>query len=139
MRDRKIHSVHVKSIYAARLFILLTAGAVLFQVALLIGLPWGELAWGGAHVGTLPDHLRAASAVSALVLTMFGFIVSVRAGLILPGWKRIAGKLVWVVVAYYGLGVIANAITPSAWERIIWLPVCIALFISSIAVARGDG
>lgn len=124
------------AIYAARLFILLTAGAVLFQIALVFGLPWGELAWGGAHVGTLPDHLRAASVISALVLTMFGLIVSVRAGLILSGWMRIARKLVWVVVVYAGLGVIANAITPSAWERIIWLPVCIALLISSIVVAR---
>ena len=39
--------------------------------------------------------------------------------------------------AYCALGVIANGITPSVWERVIWLPVTLMLLASSIVVAKG--
>jgi hypothetical protein len=43
--------------------------------------------------------------------------------------------LVWVVVTYRALGVIANALTPSPWERIIWLPITLLLLGCSLVVA----
>ena len=46
---------------------LLLGGITGFQVALAAGAPAGRLAWGGSHDGTLPDGLRAASGVAAVV------------------------------------------------------------------------
>lgn len=127
----------MNSAAAARLFAGLVAAAVLFQVGLAAGAPWGELAWGGAFPGALPARMRAASLASAAVLSLLALIVLVRAGVVLPGWRAASRKLVWGVVAYCALGVVANALTPSAWERLVWLPVTILLLWTSVAVARG--
>lgn len=120
---------------AARIFASLILAAVLFQGALVAGLPWGEFAWGGMYPGQLPVGMRVASALSALLLVVIGMIVLVRAGVFLPKWQRLSQKLVWVVVVYCALGVVANAMTPSAWERMIWLPVTFALLATSLVVA----
>lgn len=32
--------------------------------------------------------------------------------------------------------IVANAVTPSYWERVVWLPVDILFFASSLVVAR---
>jgi hypothetical protein len=55
----------------------------------------------------------------------------------LPGWEPVSRTLVWGVVAYCVLGVLANALTPSRWERIIWLPVVSGMLLCSILVALG--
>ena len=127
----------MRAIIAARIFASLIFGAILFQISLAIGMPWGEFSWGGSYPGTLPTYMRAASLVQALLLLALVIIVLVRAGLFLPDLQPISKKLVWAVVVYCGLGVIANAITPSFWERIIWLPVLIISFASSFVVAKG--
>ena len=43
----------------------------LFQVALALGAPWGALAWGGQHGGTLPAGYRWGSAFANIVNTRF--------------------------------------------------------------------
>jgi hypothetical protein len=121
---------------AARLYVVLVTCTILFQIALAAGMPWGEFAWGGSHPGTLPRQLRIASGASVAVLLVLAFVVLVRAGLLMQPWKHRARQLIWVVVGYGALGVVANAITPSAWERIVWLPVTILLLVASLIVAR---
>jgi len=63
---------------AARLFVVLIACTILFQIALAAGVPWGEFAWGGSHPGTLPRQLRIASGASVAVLLVLAFVVLVR-------------------------------------------------------------
>lgn len=123
-------------VIAARIFVLLTAGAVVFQIALAAGLPWGAVAWGGAFPGVLPPHMRIASLGSVFLLGALAFVVLVRAGIVQSRWKGACAKLVWFVVAYCGLGVLANSLTPSFWERVIWVPVTVLLFATSLIVAR---
>ncbi len=120
---------------AAYISIALIAIVIGFQVALAAGAPWGKVAWGGKYPGTLPRHMRIMSLVSILVLLLLGFILSVRAGLMFPEWHRVSRSAVWVVVAYCALGVIANAATPSKWERIIWLPVVFLMLVCSTMIA----
>lgn len=121
---------------AAKIFIALTVVVVAFQLALVVGAPWGELTMGGAYPGPLPPRMRAAAAVSALLLIAFGAIVASRAGLALPRWSRLARRLIWVVVAYTVVGVVLNAATPSARERMLWLPVALVLAWCALTVAR---
>lgn len=127
----------MNSSIAARLFAVLVVLTAFFQIALSAGMPWGPLAWGGNHPGTLPSNLRIASGVSVLVMLTLGLVVLVRAGLVMRQWQGWSRRLIWFVVAYCLLGIVANAITPSMWERILWLPVTILLSITSITVARG--
>ncbi len=123
---------------AALLYATLIALITSFQIALVAGVPWGEAAWGGTHRGVLPSHLRWASAASVPLLVFLAWIVLVRAGLLSAGvkWQSRTRKLAWIVVVYSALGVLANAMTTSPLERLIWLPVAIALLLTSLVVAR---
>lgn len=121
---------------AARVFAALIGGTVIFQLALALGAPWGELAWGGAYTGALPTTMRLASLGSIVLLLALAAVVLIRAGLTGLRWKPASTKLVWLVVAYCGLGVIANAMSPSFWERVIWVPVTLVLLACSLVVAR---
>ena len=126
----------MNSTIAARLYVALITCIILFQIALAAGMPWGEFAWGGSHPGTLPGQLRIASGASVAVLLALAFVVLVRAGLLLQRWKDRTRRLIWVVVGYSALGVVANAITPSTSERMLWLPVSLLLLLVSLIVAR---
>jgi hypothetical protein len=125
----------MSSIVAARVYAFFILAVILFEMALAAGMPWGNIAWGGAYKGQLPLEMRFASVFSAVLLFAMLLIVWTRAGLILHKWSSLSRKLIWVVVIYSLLGVVANAITPSVWERTIWLPVAIVLLVCSAAVA----
>ena len=128
----------MRSRLAAKLFGVLTALAVAFQLALAAGAPWGRLAMSGRFPGTLPAPMRAAAVVQALVLVVVALIVAARAHLLFPRWYGASRKLVWVVVGFSLVSVVLNAMTPSPLERAVWLPVTCGLLICSLVVARGD-
>lgn len=120
---------------AAKAFCGLVALVILFQLALAAGVPWGAYAMGGAFPGAFPPPMRVAALVQAVILAAVGAVVLARAGLALPRWGRASRGLAWVVVAFLGVGVILNLITPSGMERAIWAPVAILLFALSLRVA----
>ena len=120
---------------AAYSFSVIALLAVAFHVALALGMPWAALSWGGRYRGRLPAPMRVASVASAVVLVVLALVVLIRAGLLLPGWHSLSQKVIWVVVAYSGIAVLAHIFTPSKWERILWLPLVIILFITSLLVA----
>lgn len=120
---------------AARTYAILSAGVIVFQIALALGAPWGEYAMGGAFPGQFPPELRVAAAIQAVILALLASVVLAHAGLALPKWSRASRWLVWVVVAFSGLSLVLNLITPSADERTIWAPVALVMVISSVTVA----
>lgn len=81
--------------------------------------------------------MRGASLFSALLLLAFAYEVSARAGLVRLRLKTSA-KTIWVVVGYSALGAFMNTITPSFWERVIWLPVTLGLLACSFVVAKKE-
>ncbi len=121
--------------FAAHIFTFLVVIVVAFQMALAAGLPWGHLTWGGRFPGQLPGRMRGAAIFSAVLLVVFAVIVQARAGVILPQWQGLSKVLIWFVVAYCALGVVMNGVTPSKWERIVWLPVVLAMLVCSFIVA----
>ena len=121
------HRVARSSAIAAAVLFGLLAG---FQVALALGLPWGEAAWGGAHA-ELGVGLRVASGVQAVLATGFSLIVLRRAGhqiwAPLPSrWLPIATR---ILAGYMALGTLMNAASRSSLERAMWTPVAISLAI----------
>ena len=120
---------------ASSVFTVFAVLVAAFQFALAVGMPWGKLTWGGRFAGRLPSHMRGVAVVSIALLVAFAVIVAVRAGMLWPSFQSVSRMLVWCVVGYCGLGVIANAITPSRAERLLWLPVAVAMLVCSIIVA----
>ena len=120
---------------AAILYAIISLAVVAFQIALAAGAPWGAFAMGGAFPGQFPPALRIAALIQAALLLGMAAVVLARAGLILPGWSRLARWLIWFVVAFAALSLILNMLTPSAGERAIWAPTAFLLLISSGIVA----
>lgn len=123
---------------AARVYCALVTMVMAFQFALAAGAPWGSLAMGGAYPGQFPPALRVAAVVQAFLLALFALVVAARARLLLPRWHAASRRLVWVIVALSVVAVVLNAITPSAMERAIWLPVTLVMLVCSTVVARGS-
>ncbi len=121
---------------SANIFSLLATLAAAFQLALVAGAPWGALTQGGRVSGALPAYARVIATISALVLVAFIYIVRTKAGLRPRTRSPRFPRLIWFVVAYCALGIAANAVTPSAAERALWLPVVSVMFATSLHVAR---
>jgi len=64
-------------------------------------------------------------------------IVLSEAGVIVPGLSEALPSLIWLVVAFSAVSVVLNAITRSAGERRIWLPVALVMLAASLVVALG--
>jgi hypothetical protein len=102
---------------------------------LALGAPWGYAAWGGAH-RVLPNRLRLASAIAAVVWVAGALIVLGRAGydvVSLPGFVERWGS--WLFVGLLVVGTVMNAASSSRWERFIWAPVSAVLAVATFIVA----
>ena len=106
-----------------------------FQLALALGAPWGRFAMGGAVPGRLPPPMRVAAAVQGVLIALLAVAVLSAAGLVLPDLAVTFPWLVWVAVAVSALAVVLNAISRSAGERRLWVPVACVLLVSSVVVA----
>ena len=125
------------TLLAAKIFGALTGIVAVFQLALAAGMPWGKLAMGGRFPGKYPPFMRLICLLQVLVLALLATIVLARAGVLLPGWYPISRTLIWGVVAFGVVALVANLVTPSRWERILWAPVAAAMLLSSLVVAIG--
>ncbi len=122
-------------ILAAQIFVSFTLVVILFQLALAAGLPWGNVAMGGKFPGRLPPVMRFACLIQIGSLAFFSAIVCAKAGLGFSEWHSASAKAIWGVVVFSAVAVVANLITPSKWERILWAPVAVVMLVCSIYVA----
>jgi hypothetical protein len=120
---------------AAGVFALVAAGVVLFQLALAAGAPWGAYAMGGAFPGRYPPGLRLLAVVQGAVIALLALVVLSDAGLATPTVADAAPWAVWVVVLFSIVAVVLNAISRSAGERRIWVPVSLAMLVTAAIVA----
>ncbi|HCJ48124.1 MAG TPA: hypothetical protein DHW40_02120 [Microbacterium sp.] len=123
--------------FAFALTVVLALIAVL-QVALALGAPFGHFAWGGQH-RVLPARLRIGSLVSILIYALIALLAweRVRAIDLLPNGVAEVGM--WVVFAYFMLGIFMNAISRSKPERFTMVPVTLVLTALSFLLAMGFG
>ncbi|OMF67956.1 hypothetical protein MKY66_07975 [Paenibacillus sp. FSL R5-0766] len=120
---------------SAIVFTVLILIVILFQVALAVGVPWGEYAMGGKFPGKYPVSMRFACIVQIAILAFMGIVVLSKSGLLLPGWSSFSDIAIWFIVGYLVLGTILNLITRSVWERRIWAPVTLLMLITGIIIA----
>ena len=105
-----------------------------FQLALVLGAPIGRFAWGGTH-RVLPARLRIGSAVSIVIYAVIAVLALDRVGAIdlVPDVVTTVGM--WIVFAYFVLGIPLNAISRSRAERYTVPPVVAVLAVLSLIVA----
>lgn len=120
---------------SAVLFAVASLGVIAFQAALALGAPWGAYAMGGAFPGVYPTRLRIAAVVQGAVIGLLALVVLSAAGVVLPALHTAFPWLAWVVVAFSVVGVVLNAISRSAGERRIWVPVTLVMLLTSLLVA----
>lgn len=103
------------------------AGLAVFQGALIGGAPLGRLAWGGQH-DVLPARLRIGSALSIVLYALFGYAALARAGFAPPLVSDpVTSISIWVLTAYFALGVVMNGASRSKPERLIMTPTALVL------------
>ena len=120
---------------SALIYGVVSLGVIAFQLALAAGAPWGAYAMVGAFPGQFPPELRVAAILQAGILGLLALVVLARADVALPKWSRASRWLIWVVVAFSAISLVLNTITPSAGERVIWVPVALVMLICSVIVA----
>jgi hypothetical protein len=121
--------------FFANIFAIVALIAVLFQLALAAGMPWGHLAMGGRYPGKFPPQMRVGAIIQAALLAFLGMIVLSRAGVAFPGLYDLSNTLIWVAVAVSGISLVLNILTQSKWERILWAPIALVMTVSSIIVS----
>jgi hypothetical protein len=125
------------TIPAAVLAAVLFVGMAAFQVMLALGAPLGAHVLGGRHPGTLPNRLRAFSAIAAAILVGGALVILARAGAI--GWPVGAtGLLVptaWAIAAFLVLNTLGNLASKSRLERTVFAAITAALAVLSAYVA----
>ena len=126
----------IDSTTATYVFSFLTAVAMLFQLALVLGAPWGEMAMGGKFPGRFSLKLRISAVVQMLLLALMAMVVLTRAGFVFSELFELSKSAIWFVVALCVVSAILNTITPSKKERMLWSPVTIILVICAVVVAR---
>lgn len=123
-------------ILAAILAILLLVTVTAFQLGLAFGAPWGAAAWGGQNPGVLPQRLRIASGIAAVVIyPLLIALVLASAGMIDDGWLPVDGTLImWGLAALLGVGAVMNFVSPSRPER-KWGAVALTIALCCVLIA----
>lgn len=114
----------------------LLAALACFQLALALGAPLGRFAWGGQH-RVLPTRMRVGSVAAIVTYAAIAVLALDRAGTVDVLPERFSTVGMWVVLAYFVLGIAVNAASRSLPERLVMVPVTLVLSALSLLVARG--
>ncbi|WP_311215466.1 MULTISPECIES: hypothetical protein [unclassified Arthrobacter] len=126
----------MEQLYAILACIVLGCLAV-FQLALAAGAPIGRFAWGGQH-DVLPRKLRIGSIVSILLYALFGYTALAQSGLVpVLVSQPFTAVFMWVLTAYFTVGVAMNAISRSKAERFVMTPVALVLALLFLLLSLG--
>jgi hypothetical protein len=104
------------------------------QLLLIGGAPLGRFAWGGQSV-VLPTRLRIGSAAAIALYAAFAVLMLQAAGTVTVLPRGPVGGAVWVLTAYFAVGVAMNAASRSRAERLVMTPVSLALAVACLVLA----
>ncbi|TFC93257.1 hypothetical protein E3T28_16120 [Cryobacterium sinapicolor] len=120
---------------SAIIFCVLMWALVVFQAALIAGAPIGQFAWGGQD-RILPIGKRIGSATSIALYVVFALVVLQDGQLIaIIPWPEFTDIAIWVLAAYFIIGIIMNGISRSLPERWTMAPLCTVLAALTVLLA----
>lgn len=121
----------IAAIISLVIFVLLS----LFQAALAFGSPIGRFAWGGKHK-VLPRNLRVGSISAIAIYAVFSVFVLSKAGIVsIITDQTILNAGLWIISAYFMIGVVMNGISRSKPERYTMTPVALILTVCLVVLA----
>lgn len=105
---------------------------VAMHLALAAGAPLGRFTVGGRFPGRLPPLWRLLALVQAVLLVGMAIAILDR-GAVLD--FDLPTPAFWLALALTVLSTIANGVSPSRPERLLWTPVLLAMSAAAIGVA----
>jgi hypothetical protein len=122
--------------FASGFLVFAYIATALFQLAIVLGAPLGEYAYGGQSPGVLPTRFRVSSVISFLVLLAIAGHYLAQLGVFTPLLDTQGNSIVnWVLVGSAALAAVMNNITRSAKEKQLWGGTTIAMLLAAIIVA----
>lgn len=122
--------------FASGFLVFAYLATALFQLALALGAPMGEYAFGGQNVGKLPLGYRIGSAVSFLIMLALAGHYLAQLGVFTPILPEPQNSWVnWALVGFAALAALMNNITRSQKEKRLWGGTTLAMLLAAIIVA----
>ena len=122
--------------FAAGFLVFAYVATALFQIAIVLGAPLGEYAYGGQTPGILKLPFRIASVFSALVMFAVAGHYLAQLGVFTPLLDPAGNSIAnWGFAVFAGLSAIANNITRSQKEKRLWGGTTIAMLLAAVIVA----
>ena len=122
--------------FASGFLVFSTLAVALFQLAIVLGAPVGEYAYGGQHEGKLPTRFRVTSVISMLVMLALAGHYLAQIGLFTPLLDADGNAMAnWAFVGFFALSAVLNNITKSENEKRVFGSITIAMLLSAILVA----
>ena len=114
--------------------VVLFTGMSLFQLLLVLGLPFGHLAYGGKYE-KLPSKMKIISLIGIVIFIFASLSVLERAEIItIFNNPMFVTVFVWIIAVYLAFITLMNAISKSKWEKLIMTPISLTLAICSFIV-----
>ena len=108
----------------------------LFQLAIALGAPLGEYAYGGQNIGRFSPGYRFASLVSFVLLLAIAGHYLAQTGVVSPLLDEAGNAVVnWVLVGFAALSAVANNVTKSQKEKRLWGGTAVAMLLAAVIVA----
>ncbi len=122
--------------FASGFLVFAFLATALFQLALVLGAPMGEYAYGGQMPGKLPIQYRVSSAVSFVLLLAIAGHYLAQLGVVPKLLSPESNQWVnWGLIGFAAAAAVMNNITKSAKEKRLWGSTTIAMLIAAIVVA----
>ena len=119
---------------AAIIAVVLFAGMSVFQLLLVLGLPFGRLAYGGKYE-KLPSKMKIISLIGIVIFIFTTLSVLERAEIIIIfNNLMFVTVIVWIIAVYLAFITLMNAISKSKWEKLIMTPISLTLAICCFIV-----
>jgi hypothetical protein len=119
---------------AAIIAVVLFTGMSIFQLLLVLGLPYGRLAYGGKYE-KLPSKMKITSLIGIVIFIFASLSVLERAEIIIIfNNLMFVTVFVWIIAVYLAFITFMNAVSKSKWEKLIMTPISLTLAICCFIV-----
>ena len=120
--------------YLAHLHSLCIFILIAFHICLILGKPWGHLTMAGKFHRELPVKMKMFSGLSILILFSVALFVEIGSGNIVFGSQNLRQNFLISAIVFNFIQTILHIITPSKWERVLWLPIILIMLICSLMI-----
>lgn len=122
--------------FASGFLVFAFTATALFQLALALGAPMGEYAYGGQITGKLPIPYRVASSISFLLMLAIAGHYLAQLGVVPKLLSADLNQLAnWGLIGFAASAAVLNNITKSKKEKQLSGSTTIAMLIASVIVA----